>query len=82
MKVKEWDDEYIFAKGVLHWGGDDERGAEHTLHSERYPLEIEFVHYKRSEKSLEEAAKKKFGVMIASVLYEVRFRIGNWNSNQ
>jgi len=71
MKVKEWDDEYVFGKAVLHWGNNDSFGSEHTIHGQRFPLEIQFIHYKRSLGSMENAQQKKYGVMIASVLYDV-----------
>jgi hypothetical protein len=73
MKVREWDDEYVFGKGILHWGTTDTFGSGHTIHGERFPLEIEFVHYKSSLGSMENALNKKNGIMIASVLYDVSF---------
>src|SRR5437016_10109270 len=72
MKADHWDDEYVLGKAVLHWGSDDRKGSEHTLHSQRFPLEIQFIHYKLSKGSMKEAAKVDEGIMIASVLYAVK----------
>lgn len=46
---------YKLAQLHIHWGSDDNKGSEHTVNGEHYPVEFHFVHYKARHDDLGQA---------------------------
>ncbi len=71
----DWSDEYIFARANIFYSQSKEHGAMHSIWGVTYALEIQYVHYKKSFASLEEATKVKHGVLVICILFEVTYII-------
>jgi len=73
VRGENWDEEYIFAKGQFQWSHnflDGVGGAGHRVNGRVYPVEMELLHYRRSDGSLEKAWTTG-GVLILSILMRV-----------
>jgi len=55
----------------FHWGSESTRGSEHTMHGKSFPGEMQFVHFDKKYKSIEEASKVPGGILIAVILLKV-----------
>ena len=44
MQILEGEKRYEAYSLVFHWGGEDERGSEHTIDTKRFPLEVDNYH--------------------------------------
>ena len=65
------DQEYELAQFHFHWGSHNEQGSEHTVGGRSFAAECHFVHWNRSRfASLEEAAGRRKGLAVLSVLIE------------
>lgn len=61
---------YRFLQAHFHWGQENDRGSEHTIEENDYPLEMHLVHYSTRYK-VEEALKKPDGLAVLAVLFEL-----------
>ncbi|KAL5017267.1 hypothetical protein ScPMuIL_006856 [Solemya velum] len=52
----------------FHWGGDNDKGSEHTIEGRKYPLELHIVHYKTDYGSFANAKNKSDGLAVIGVL--------------
>jgi len=44
MHILEDDKRYEAYSLVFHWGGDDDKGSEHTIDRKKFPLEVQIMH--------------------------------------
>ncbi|XP_025076363.1 carbonic anhydrase 2-like isoform X2 [Pomacea canaliculata] len=66
------DDEYRLIQFHLHWGGKDDRGAEHTIDGKVYAAELHLVHWNTSKyKTFEEAVDKQDGLAVLCMFIKV-----------
>jgi len=70
----ELNGDYVMSHGTFHWGGEDTEGSEHLVKGERYPLEIQIVHYNSKYGSYKEAEGKEDGLAVVSTLYKLADR--------
>lgn len=61
---------YRLTKIKFHWGHFGNKGSEHSFGNRTFPMEMQLIHLK-GNKTMEEALRKKEGVAIASVLFEL-----------
>lgn len=45
MQIMEGEKRYEAYSLVFHWGGEDEKGSEHTIDMKRFPLEVIYSHF-------------------------------------
>jgi carbonic anhydrase len=62
---------YRLVQFHAHWGDSDTVGSEHTVDSQRYPLEIHFVHYKAAYGNISAALSNKDGLAVLGVFAQV-----------
>lgn len=63
---------YRLAQFHLHWGGEDEKGSEHSVDGKFYSAEIHFVHWNSTDyNNIEEAVQQTDGLVVLSVLVKV-----------
>jgi carbonic anhydrase len=72
IRGANWDDEYVLAKGELYWSLDNNHGAQHAIDGQTYAMELQLVHYNKNSGDLEKAAAKEGGLIITSLLFEVK----------
>ncbi|XP_043463555.1 carbonic anhydrase-like [Leptopilina heterotoma] len=65
-------DVYVFERGHFHWGKNDKKGSEHTIHCNRFPLELHLVHYRRGYGSVKEAMNYKDGLVVIGIIFQIK----------
>lgn len=60
---------FILDQIHFHWGSGAGRGAEHTLNSKRYELEVHLVHRNTKYDSVEGAAGEHNGLTVLGLIY-------------
>ncbi|XP_030041871.1 carbonic anhydrase 4 [Microcaecilia unicolor] len=54
----------------LHWGDEQNDGAEHTINKERNPMELHIVHMSNSNAKQDDAMEKPGGLAVLGFLYK------------
>merc|ERR1719474_815960 len=68
FNLKKTKRRYQLFKAVLHWGSTLSCGAEHSIGGFQFPAEIQYMYWDTKHKSIEEASRRKGGILISSVL--------------
>jgi len=64
------DFDYYFLQLHFHWGATDDRGSEHLLNGQSYPLEMHLVHVKKGL-TVGEALNDPDGLLVLGVFFEI-----------
>ncbi|CAG7720519.1 unnamed protein product [Allacma fusca] len=64
---------YTFSQLHFHWGKFGDYGSEHTVQTQRFPIEMHLVHYKSSYESLDDAldSKDSTAVSVIAVFFKI-----------
>ncbi|XP_062608902.1 carbonic anhydrase 2-like, partial [Saccostrea cucullata] len=54
----------------FHWGAADDRGSEHALDNQRYPMEMHIVHHSTNYDDLSQAMDKVNGLKVLGFFFE------------
>lgn len=69
--------QFMLANGHFHWGGDEYSGAEHSINTKTFPLEMHLVHFnEKLGSNLEEAivANKSNSLSVLAIMFEPAIR--------
>lgn len=65
-------DKYQLAVIRFHWGSDKETGSEHSIDGQKYPLEVQLIHWNKDlYKNIGEAIVGENGLCTIAVLYQI-----------
>lgn len=65
-------DRYQLAVIRFHWGNDNDSGSEHSVDGQKYPLEVQLIHWNSDlYKNIGEAITGENGLCIIGLLYQV-----------
>jgi len=64
-------DTFTFHSGHFHWGNASERGSEHTLGGQAFPLEMHLVHFNAKYGTLGDAVAHPDGLAVIGVFFSV-----------
>ena len=69
---------FQFAEAHFHWGEDDNKGSEHQIDGQSFPMEMHLVHWNLDVgQTLKEAVEKDTGISLQ--VLGVHFKIGKTN---
>lgn len=55
----------------FHWGANSQRGSEHLIDSEAYPMEVHFVHYNTKYGTVGNALKHSDGLAVLGFMFKI-----------
>jgi carbonic anhydrase len=55
----------------FHWGNDDQKGSEHSIDDQFFPLEAQFIFFDRKYNSLDKAKNHYSAIVAFSVLFNI-----------
>jgi carbonic anhydrase len=67
---------YSLSHVEFHWGTYLIMGSEHTIDGEKYPMEMQYIHWNSRYATIEEARGAEDGLLIISVLIGVNETVG------